>query len=210
MIKRLIVITAMGIAGFASHAATIVEDGFSSTGLSADYWNDGIGYLLDPVAKNITLTSNGTQWGSVGDNWGKAGLNSTTGSATFTVAKASEEGITLGGFFQIGHETYSNYSNSVARIDLSTKGAGSYELVWNNSGATAPFTTASGWNGTIAGNSYVWIVDGNKKAAIWGNTDSTSGVTVGLPANRFGFYTTSATQKAVIDDVKIYDTPVMP
>lgn len=210
MIKHLIVIATISITGTVALATTIAEDDFSSTGLLADYWNTGTGCQLDTIAKNITLTSNGTQWGAIGDGWGKAGLNSAVGSASFTVSETDEEGMSLGGFFQIGNETFSNYSNSVARIDLATKGAGTYELVWNNSGTPASFTTSSGWNGTIKGNSFVWIVDGKKKEPVWGTTDATTGVTAGLPANRFGFYVINATQKAVIDNFKLYDTTVMP
>lgn len=191
-----------------SHAGVVVDDDFSGTTLDTKVWNHGGGFSHNTANENALLSTFGGNWGSKGDGSGAAGLNSNVGSASFTVKADGTHPI--GGNFSVGKGTYEKIANALVRIDLSTKGAGAYEIVWNNSGTSQDFKTASGWSGTIAGNSYVWIVDDDREGAVWGKTDSAENVTEGDAADRFGFWSANKTSTAVIDDVKVYDTTTAP
>ncbi len=206
--KRILTgITALGMLATVANATTIVNDTFDQGALDEKVWNDGSGFRFHAETQNVTLTTFDRIWGAKGDNTGAAGLNSKVGSASFTVAQDGTN--PFGGNFMIGSTECCDTASALVRIDLSVKGAGSYEIVWNNSGAKVEFHMASGWTGTIEGNSYVWIVDGNTSEPHWGVTDAEANVSVGDAAGRFGFWSLDPDQFAVIDDVVVADTTVM-
>lgn len=185
--------------------AYLVNDDFSAPTLNPTIWNAGTGFGLSNTTQNVLLSTSGTGWGSKGDSSGAAGLNSTVGYASFTVAS---NGVTpLGGNFLASYNTNFNTANALVNVSFVTGGAGTYEILWNNSGVTLPFTMPiSGWSGSIGGNSTVWIVNGNTGAAHWATATAATYVAAGNPANRFGFWINQNSQAAVIDNVRIADT----
>ena len=184
----------------------VVDDDFSGGMLDPVVWNHGGGFFLTDN-ENVLLSTFGSGWGSKGDQTGAAGLNSAVGYASFSVA---DDGTNpLGGNFNIGKDLYSNTAQALARVNFGGPlgGAGTYELVWNNSGVDGQMFEMgiSGWSGTIAGNSFVWIRDGDTDNPVWGTTDAAPNVDVGDAANRFGFWLANSDQNAIIDNVVVWD-----
>lgn len=188
----------------------VFHDNFGGASLNPVVWNTGRGFAHSSADENLLLSTIGGNWGARGDNSGAGGLHSEVGYASFTIA---EDGVNpIGGTFQIGNTVFDNSSNAIARINLATRGAGTYELLWNNSGSTEDFEMPSGWTGTISGNSFVWIVDGDASSAIWGTTNGAAWVDVGDAATAFGFWHANANSTAIIDNFQIWDTlsPALP
>lgn len=181
----------------------IFADDFSQPTLDL-VWNTGGGFDLDTENENTLLSTFGANWGSKGDDVGI--LDSDIGYATFTVA--SDGSKPVGGNFSVGTETFQNTSLSLARIQLDDSGTGTYELVWNNSGVSQDFETPSGWAGTINGDQYLWIVNGETGSPGGGQTAPSwkPDVSVGDRATTFGFWINDATTAAVIDNFEIWDT----
>ncbi len=207
MKQLLTTLSVLSMSAALAQGATIVDEKFDQSTLDTKVWNHGTGFRYNAGAENATLTTFDGTWGSKGDQTGAAGLNSKIGSASFMVKADGENSI--GGNFNIGKTVYSDTKRALVRIDLSVEGAGTYEVVWNNSGSPTSFKMASGWSGTVAGNSFVWIVNGNNKSPHWGKTDDAEKVSVGDAADRFGFWHSATGSNAVIDDLMIADTTVM-
>lgn len=182
-------------------SGAVFEDDFSDPTLDL-VWNTGNGFFLNTANESALLSTFGTNWGAQGDDAGL--LNSDVGYATFTVA--ADGANPIGGNFTIGNTTFTNTAHALARINLAHEGAGTYELVWNNSGTSAEFEMASGWAGLIDGNRYVWIIDGDWENAHWGFTTNAGLVSLGDAATTFGFWHASPSSSAVIDDFALYDT----
>lgn len=169
------------------------------------WWNLGNGFFLSTQTQTALLSTFGTAWGSKGDGTGAAGLNSTVGYASFTVTDNGADPI--GGNFIVTHNVNFNIADALVNVPLAVGGAGTYEVLWNNSGVIESFTMPlSGWSGTIAGDSTVWIVNGVTANAHWSPATSAPNVDPLEAANRFGFWVNVAGEVAIIDDVRIADT----
>ncbi|QDS98479.1 family 16 glycosylhydrolase [Adhaeretor mobilis] len=182
-------------------SGAVFEDDFSEPTIDL-VWNTGQGFSLDNTNENVTLSTNGSGWGAGGDNAGI--LNSKVGYASFTVA--ADGSTPIGGNFQIGNTKFSDSAHAIARFSLADEGAGTYELIWNNSGTAEDFETPSGWSGNVAGNRYFWIVDGDATNVHSGFTASAGQVSLGDAAGAFGFWSANSASGAVIDDFILYDT----
>lgn len=179
----------------------VFEDDFSEATVDL-VWNTGDGFELDAANENVIFGNDTGNWTAQGENAGL--LNSPVGYATFSVAADGTNPVV--GNFNVGNTTFADTANALSRINLALEGAGTYELIWNNSGTDLDFEMLSGWSGTVGGNRYVWIVDGDTADARWGLTDAAPQVALGDAATTFGFWSLNSAGRAVIDDFAIYET----
>lgn len=188
----------------------LVYEDFTNATLNPTYWNNGGGFTppTPPAVEYARLSTFGGGFGARGDSSGASGLDSNVGYASFTVS--SNGTFALNGNFIAGRNNNFNTAWALVNVPFTTGGAGTYEVLWNNSGSTLPFTLPlSGWSGTIAGNSSVYIVDGNTAAPHWGTTTNAlnvANINIGDNANRWGFWVNVASQEALIDNLRIAPT----
>lgn len=189
-------------------SAYLVYEDFTNATLNPTYWNAGGGFGLNTNSQNVLLSTFGSGFAARGDSSGTSGLDSNVGYASFTVTPNG--GTPIGGNFIAGRNNNFNTAWALVNVPFATGGAGTYEVLWNNSGSTKSFTMPrSGWSGTIAGNSTVYVVNGNTAAPHWGNTtnaNNAANINLGDTANRWGFWLNSSTAFAIIDNVRIAPT----
>ncbi|QDS98480.1 hypothetical protein [Adhaeretor mobilis] len=203
MKKLLLASIFLGWVATTATAAVVVDDDFSGGSLDTAVWSHGGGFFYSAANENVLLSTFGGGFGSKGDQTGVGGLNSTVGYASFTATDNGENPI--GGWFQIGNGTYNNTADNIARVNLASSGAGSYQVIWNNSGVSQSFAIP-GWTGMIGGDAWAVVKDGDVGNPSWGTPTAFLNIDTGDPANRFGFWINSNDQNAVIDDVVIWDT----
>lgn len=191
-------------------SAYLVYEDFTNAVLNPTYWNAGGGFTAPtpPSVEYARLSTFGGGFGSRGDSSGTSGLNSNVGYASFTVS--SNGATALNGNFIAGRNNNFNTAWALVNVPFTTGGAGTYEVLWNNSGSTKSFTMPlSGWSGTIAGNSSVYTVNGNTAGANWNTTTNVlnvANINIGDSANVWGFWVNVASQEALIDNLRIAPT----
>lgn len=191
-------------------SAYLVYEDFTNATLNPTYWNAGGGFTppTPPAVEYARLSSFGGGFGARGDSSGASGLDSNVGYASFTVS--SNGAAALNGNFIAGHNTNFSTANGLVNVPFTTGGVGTYEVLWNNSGSTKSFTMPlSGWSGTIAGNSSVYIVNGDTAGAHWNTTTNAlnmANINIGDAANVWGFWVSVASQEALIDNLRIAPT----